>query len=151
MNVGPLAFALGVALALGVSHAIPSVALNAAPRTMANKDFHASHPDPAAANPPAAAETQALDGYYNALNEAEEADGRLSATGMIISLTFLIGATMCFEYAKDQVVEATEKSRVFVMVEAMFGELTVLGATNGTVAVRDATCPKRCSVVQPGV
>lgn len=115
------------------SYAIPTATQLNMPRIMANKDFHDSHPDHAtasAAKPPApaAAEKAALDKYYEELNKVEEADGRLGATGMIISLTFLIGATMIFEYAKDQVVEATEKSRVFVMVEAMFGELTVLGA-----------------------
>ena len=122
---GPSTAIAVVLLLSGVSHAIPTV-LHGAPGLMMNKKVTDAHTDTSAP----ALSPAALTKYYNEVNEAEEADGKLGATGMIISLTFLIGATMMFEYAKDQIIEATEKTRVFVMVEAMFGELTVLGASH---------------------
>jgi len=54
-------------------------------------------------------------------------ENRLKSSAMLVSVTFLIGMTVIFEFSKDKILEALEGSRTIDMVKTMFNELTVLG------------------------
>jgi len=65
--------------------------------------------------------------YWENFADEQNADGRLGATAVFLSLTVLISLTLIFEIMKDMLLEYVEGSRAEVMVEVVFSELTVLG------------------------